>query len=289
VRAPAGTLARLPIVVTNTGSGPLPPVPVAPGTFGVSYRLLGPDGAATCQARRTPLLRTLEPGESAELTVEIEAPLACGRHSVELGLVHEGYRWLAIEGEAELEVGPPPSQLFRQEHPGGFVSLVATRADRRRWSVPDALVREDDPASAAARAIAIARETGATRLLCVGAGPVGRALATELAPSAATVVLDEMEEPALAARILEHAPDLAVVGRPAAGCEAQRLSLVPSLRDRLEAPLRLLALGALRDLALIVAERWAALPDVEVGGIWLDGDGILDVGIAPRRDGAARP
>jgi hypothetical protein len=106
--AHAGSLVRARVALENAGSAAWRS-PAEDEGIKLSYHWLDERGnPIVWDGARTPL--ELEPGTSAELAVELRAPIPPGRYRIAFDLVEEGRFWLAELGntplEREVEVRP---------------------------------------------------------------------------------------------------------------------------------------------------------------------------------------
>ncbi len=77
------------------------------GSFAVSYHWLGRDGAvADWEGRRTPLPRSVAPGETIELTAVVGVPAHPGLYRLQWDMVEEGVCWFS-----DRSPGLPPARL----------------------------------------------------------------------------------------------------------------------------------------------------------------------------------
>lgn len=93
----AASLTTAPVLVTNTSvrdwesGGPTP--------FLLSYHLLRPDGRQLqYDGPRSPLPRTVRPGEQIELRAILQAPSQPGEYVVEWDMLQEGVAWFSWKG-----------------------------------------------------------------------------------------------------------------------------------------------------------------------------------------------
>ncbi len=76
----------------------------APPVF-ASYHWLDADGTmATEDGRRSPLPRTLLPGESLTMTLTVDAPQRPGTYTLAVDLVEEGVTWFSRAGAPMLRI-----------------------------------------------------------------------------------------------------------------------------------------------------------------------------------------
>ncbi len=104
-RQPGETI-RLPVRLTNLGDTVWLDGPAgAAGRVGVGGHLLDESGATSVSDYfRTPLPRSVAPGESIEVECSFLAPLRAGRHRLLLDLVAEERCWFAAKGSRTVEV-----------------------------------------------------------------------------------------------------------------------------------------------------------------------------------------
>lgn len=96
VSAKPGESLAVPVTVKNTSQEVFPN---GRNGVGLSYHLLSAEGQTIQHDNaRTPLKSPLRPGEEAETSLKIEAPLAKGRYQIEIDLVWEGVMWFKDAG-----------------------------------------------------------------------------------------------------------------------------------------------------------------------------------------------
>jgi SAM-dependent methyltransferase len=95
---PARALFPVSVTIRNASWRPWRSADTAAPIF-ASYHWLDADGAMAIEdGRRAPLPRQLEPGESAPMTVMVEAPPNPGRYTLAIDLVEEGVSWFSRAG-----------------------------------------------------------------------------------------------------------------------------------------------------------------------------------------------
>jgi inositol phosphorylceramide mannosyltransferase catalytic subunit len=115
--------------VTNHGGARWPWTLEQRPAIRMGYHWLDLDGAIVeAVSRRTPFPRTVEPGDSVVVPVEVVAPETPGEYVLELDVVHEHVRWFGCATGVRCTVGPPAGL-----GPMG-PRLVPTRRRARRLS-----------------------------------------------------------------------------------------------------------------------------------------------------------
>ncbi|MCU0233014.1 MAG: sulfatase-like hydrolase/transferase [Thermoanaerobaculales bacterium] len=99
----AASELAVPLALRNTGRRSW----ADDGSFAVSYHWLGRDGAvADWEGRRTPLPRSVAPGETIELTARVAVPARPGLYRLRWDMVEEGVCWFS-----DRSPGLPPARL----------------------------------------------------------------------------------------------------------------------------------------------------------------------------------
>jgi len=112
----AGQLLTMKVIVTNTGTREWKRDLCATKTaFRLSYHWAG-GPAPFYEGERTPVTKTVKPGEKDTLTLAIQAPPAPGNYTLQLDMIEEGVTWFSTSadkvktGDLAMQVSPAPAQ-----------------------------------------------------------------------------------------------------------------------------------------------------------------------------------
>ena len=104
-----GQIATVTVAVTNTGSSTWSWDAELGPSVRVSYHVLRDGAVVIAEGRRTPLPRTVSPGDHVDVDVEVEVDrtVTPGSYTVAFDLVHEHVCWFGCVAHAELRVSVP--------------------------------------------------------------------------------------------------------------------------------------------------------------------------------------
>lgn len=98
-----GTVARVPVTLTNTGAFTWTPSGSTP--VQLSYHVLDQSGSVVVwEGKRAALLAGVAPDATAQVTLAIEAPGGAGTYAVRLDVVREGVTWFSDKGAAPIDL-----------------------------------------------------------------------------------------------------------------------------------------------------------------------------------------
>lgn len=113
----AGRVANILIRVRNRSAHPWPSA--GPTRVGIGHRWLDSDHEGAARGgKRTPLAADVEPGEVANLVVEVAAPVTPGTYRLALDLVRERVRWFSRDNAAQVHTATV--EVVADEHGGDF-------------------------------------------------------------------------------------------------------------------------------------------------------------------------
>jgi hypothetical protein len=250
--------------------------------------------------RSTPSIESQLHGSAFDGIVPIEAMLTI---RAELALPDELNRQLARRRQPDVlpvEIGDELSRLLggADAYDPAFVAAVGARIAERRHG---ALLLEYGSGASTVALAWILRQQACERGALVSVAP-DRGIADRVSAALqrfgladlvhvasaplVDVTVDQLtlvsyEPGKVGTALAGRSPEVVAIGGPPSSRECQKFPVLPALQPLLREPASFLVADAFRDVELAAADRWSRCTGISVGGILLEGAGVLVGAVQP--------